>query len=524
MDLNHGGLPGQNGPNHQTNAADIARKKVLAIYSAAADKLNGGQTANPALTRQYDNFSTSQSTEQPYYYNPTAYHQNTPYTQNYQADAYYQQQYNDLNNLSTMASGVNQSQIPSYQSNSSQNSSFYQQDPSQTSNYHYNSPYSATSTTNSPQISHYSNSTTNSQYSQNYDINQEDPIDKEIRELEEMTDEEEWRESATTSQPIYTNSSEFSDQATPSALKDTPVNPDVSANWEQYHSAWQEYYQKYYNDYYSKAAQTYLATEKLKNERTASGKQREARRVKHLAPLFIVISVVLVFLFLQYNRLIFAPIMAYIAPDSGNVKTSLEPVDPNLNQPVSPEPRLIIPKLNVDVPVAFGVHFNDIMDAMNYGVAHYAIPGADALPGQIGNFVITGHSAGDVYSNYQYKFIFSGLERLTEGDLIYVNYESVRYTYRMTKSEVVEPSNVGALIYATDKPILTLITCTPLGTSKYRLLVTAEQISPEYQPANPEEQPSEGEIDQNTAEDQGITMPANEPSFFERIWNWLTGK
>lgn len=140
------------------------------------------------------------------------------------------------------------------------------------------------------------------------------------------------------------------------------------------------------------------------------------------------------------------------------------------------------------------------------------------MPGQIGNLVISGHSAGDIYSSNPYKFIFSGLERLENGDLIYVNYNSIRYTYRMTKSEVVEPSNVAVLIYATDKPMLTLITCTPLGTSRFRLLITAEQISPAYESNG--EQPIAPE---NPDLDNSTQMPANEPSFFENIWGSIFG-
>ena len=178
---------------------------------------------------------------------------------------------------------------------------------------------------------------------------------------------------------------------------------------------------------------------------------------------------------------------------------------------------MIIPKLNIDVPIHFGISLNEVMSAMNNGVAHYRIAGASAYPGEIGNLVITGHSAGDVYSSNPYKYIFSGLERLDDGDLIYVNYNSVRYTYRVVKKEVVEPSNVAALVVDTDKPLLTLVTCTPLGTSRYRLLVTAEQISPSYDGAETSEDlPT---VDQNTSD----AFPSNEPSFFEGIWNWLTG-
>lgn len=315
--------------------------------------------------------------------------------------------------------------------------------------------------------------------------------------------------------PRTTDSQPTPDQAP--VLKDAPINTaKVSAEWQKYHSAWQNYYQNYYNNYYSKAAENYLATAKMKDERIATGQARKRRTLRRLLPVFIIGFVVLVALFLQYNRLIFAPIMAYIVPDTGSVTTSLEAVDPTINQTVSPDPRLIIPKLNVDVPVAFSISTDEVMSAMNHGVAQFSIPGANALPGQIGNLVITGHSAGDIYSSNPYKFIFSGLERLEVGDLIYINYESARYTYQLTKKEVVEPTNVEALIYDTDQPMLTLITCTPLGTSRYRLLVTAEQISPDPNPDNVAAPTTE-------VTDSGTTMPANEPSFFESIWQGIFG-
>ena len=185
---------------------------------------------------------------------------------------------------------------------------------------------------------------------------------------------------------------------------------------------------------------------------------------------------------------------------------------------VSAENKLIIPKLNVDVPIRFGVGVDGVMSAMNNGVAHYQIAGASAYPGEIGNFVITGHSAGDIYSSNPYKFIFSGLERLEEGDIIYVHYNSVRYTYKMVRSETIEPTEVSKLIYETDKPMLTLVTCWPLGTSRYRLLITAEQISPSYEGATVADDNFEYEFKEDES------LPENEETFFTRIWNWLTGQ
>ena len=351
-----------------------------------------------------------------------------------------------------------------------------------------------------------------------------------------------------------------------SHLKDAPVRQTVDPEvWKKYHSAWQAYYQKYYSDYYSNAARNYVAKERLKDAREnaedeeilhalahsdpknkntglslnqnngnensdsirenlrrtirkkAAVNMKKTRRMRKFIPIMAGIAVVLVILFLQYNRLIFAPIMAYVSP--GNVPASqINALDPTINQTVSADPRLIIPKLNVDVPVHFGIPLSEVMSAMNNGVAHYRISGASAFPGEIGNLVITGHSAGDIYSSNPYKYIFSGLERLENGDLIYVNYNSVRYTYKVTKQEVVEPTNTGALIYDTDKPVLTLVTCTPLGTSRYRLLVTAEQISPSTDTAK------EAPTDDSTVDHvENAEMPSNEPGFFEGIWNWLTG-
>ena len=357
-------------------------------------------------------------------------------------------------------------------------------------------------------------------------------------------------------------------------LKNEPITPKInSESWKKYHSAWQDYYQKYYSEYYSRAAQNYIAKERLKAEREkaeeeeilnsiarssarddgkptglslgtgvideagaysssdgdeiiyrlrkkirkkATESAKKTHRKRHLIPILAGVFVVLLILFLQYNRLIFAPIMAYVSPGNSPA-SSIEAIDPTITQAVSADPRLIIPKLNIDVPVHFGIALSEVMSSMNNGVAHYRIAGASAYPGEIGNTVITGHSAGDIYSSNQYKYIFSGLERLEDGDLIYINYNSVRYTYKVIKKEVVEPTDVAALIVETDKPLLTLVTCTPLGTSRYRLLVTAEQISPSYDGA--EEAEDLPTVDQNLDD----AMPANEPSFFEGIWNWLTG-
>ncbi|MBQ3305821.1 sortase [Candidatus Saccharibacteria bacterium] len=341
----------------------------------------------------------------------------------------------------------------------------------------------------------------------------------------------------------------------------------TATDWQKYHAAWQKYYQKYYSEYYAKAALAFVEKEKMRQERNASdrarnaenavvvpvtvgaaeepkqivedglrarvrqiaAKQQKKRLNKKLIPIIAGAVLILVLLFMQYNRLIFAPIMAYVSP--GNTEdTGISEVDPTVSVAVSNETKLLIPKLNIDVPLHLGIPNDEVMSAMNNGVAQFSVPGASAMPGEIGNLAISGHSAGDIYSSNQYKFIFSGLERLENGDLIYIDYQGTRYTYKMVDRKEVDPSDVNALVLNTNKPMLTLITCWPLGVSTYRLLIFAEQINPApsgaTQSATGLDEGDLGGTSSTSSSDASSeeVMPKNEPTFFERIWNWLTGK
>ena len=164
------------------------------------------------------------------------------------------------------------------------------------------------------------------------------------------------------------------------------------------------------------------------------------------------------------------------------------------------------------MPVIYGIgpDHDSQMAAMEKGVAHFSIPGASSHPGEIGNTALSGHSSNDLFDPGDYKFIFAQLDKLTIGDTIYANYEGKRYTYVVTKTEVVKPTDVSALVYPTDKPVLTLITCTPLGTALNRLLVTAEQVSPD--PADAEAAPADTETTEETS------IPGSSPTLFERLF------
>jgi sortase A len=344
--------------------------------------------------------------------------------------------------------------------------------------------------------------------------------------------------------------------ATPSTMQPTPtqlqsVNPydrthidrplPEQDKWKQYHSAWQTYYQKYYEGYYThhltKAQQalqakenasspnTYFADDQpeersiTKDEALYDLRQKllervqtsatKVRRSRHFVPITAAIIVVLFFIFLQYNRVFIANVQAYVSP--GSIDPQNIVVDPSADISVSQESRLIIPKINVDVPVLYdiGSDYASQMKAMETGVAHFAIPGASSHPGQIGNTVIAGHSSNDLLDSGDYKFIFAQLDKLQTGDSMYANYQGKRYTYTITSKQVIEPTDVNKLIYPTDKPIMTLITCTPLGTALHRLLIIGEQVSPD--PAASTAAPA-------VTGESTTAIPGNSPTFFERLF------
>ncbi len=307
-------------------------------------------------------------------------------------------------------------------------------------------------------------------------------------------------------------------------------------DWQKYHSAWQDYYQKYYERYYvghihqarqaiaeqhqmpqPKQAETLSQDDALDDLRSnlrgkITDRAQQVRKSRHFVPIAAGLGVMLIFAFLQYNQLLFANVQAYISP--GNIDPQNIIVDPTTSTAVDPSlTNIVIPKINVDAPVDYSAttDHDSQMKSMINGLAYFGIPGANSRPGQIGNTPVAGHSSNDVFETGNYKFIFAQLEKVQEGDIIYANYEGTRYTYSIVKKEVVLPNEVSRLVFPTDKPLLTLITCTPLGTAQKRLLVTAEQINPS--PSGATSAP-----EQSSTQQSEVSMPGSDSTLIERLF------
>lgn len=218
--------------------------------------------------------------------------------------------------------------------------------------------------------------------------------------------------------------------------------------------------------------------------------------------------VLVVFLFSFFNERFIAPFIQPSRTVSGT------PIIGNASA-VTSAPEVIIPKINVEIPVVYGVNTidnNAVEAALEDGVVHYA---DTADPGQNGNLVIVGHSSNNIFNKGKYKFAFVLLSHLENGDTFYVQKDGKRYTYEVYKKTIVSPDDVSVL-GATEKPATaTLITCDPPGTSTNRLVVVGQQISPD--PTS--NLAANG--NQNTLATTTKVVPGNAPSLWSRLTHFL---
>lgn len=139
---------------------------------------------------------------------------------------------------------------------------------------------------------------------------------------------------------------------------------------------------------------------------------------------------------------------------------------------------LTIPRLGLRVPVAEGVGKQDVL---NKGyVGHYP---ATQQPGQAGNFALAGH-------RNTHGEPFRYINRLAPEDTIEVETRNAVYTYAVDSTLAQTSARDSGVIHkiprSTVRPAhgytepgyyLTLTTCTPEYTSRYRLVVWGKLVS-----------------------------------------------
>ena len=135
------------------------------------------------------------------------------------------------------------------------------------------------------------------------------------------------------------------------------------------------------------------------------------------------------------------------------------------NQQASNNYTLSIPQLKIEnARVIIG------SEDLSRSLIHFA----GSMPGTVGNPVIFGHSTLLLFYNpSDYKAIFSKLPDLSLGDEISVDYDNVRYNYKVYKMYITSPKDLKVLDQNVNEEILTLVTCVPPGTYFKRFIVKA---------------------------------------------------
>ncbi len=302
---------------------------------------------------------------------------------------------------------------------------------------------------------------------------------------------------------------------------------EIQTAWHNYyvglpdiekHKVWQEFYEV--NDRTKKSPTTAdsAALQSIPQRHVRQGATPRTHHAKptnkqHLKSLFFGLSmgsvVVLVLLFGFFNERFIAP---FLSP-SRSVSSTPIIIDPSAAA-AGPQPKLIIPKINVELPVVFdekSIDEKSVQKSLESGVLHYP---TTSYPGELGNGAIFGHSSNNILNSGKYKFAFVLLKRLDIGDTFMVQYNSKRYVYKVYDKKVVKPEAVSVL-GDTDKPAtFALITCDPPGTSLNRLVVWGEQISPDST-ANVASSVKQ-------ADAAPAILPSNAQSLWQRLTKWLS--
>lgn len=136
------------------------------------------------------------------------------------------------------------------------------------------------------------------------------------------------------------------------------------------------------------------------------------------------------------------------------------------SQQLSADPligRIEIPTIDLELPLLEGAG----MDNLEYAVGHMS---ETAQIGEIGNAALAGHRG------YSYGRLFNRLDEVKQGQEVKVATRDETFTYRVTETFLVLPTDLSVLEQPTDKSTVTLITCHPIKDPTHRLIVQAELV------------------------------------------------
>jgi sortase A len=153
------------------------------------------------------------------------------------------------------------------------------------------------------------------------------------------------------------------------------------------------------------------------------------------------------------------PAAAKTAAPAPRTKPIAPPVNERAKEKIVKIGEVRIPKIGLVHPVYEGV----TLTVIDHGPGHW--PGS-AVPGQLGNSVFAGHRV-------THSHPFRNVDKLVPGDEIVFAMPNGTFKYKMTKQEIVKPTDTW-IVTPTPTATLTLFACHPPGSAAKRIVIRAD--------------------------------------------------
>lgn len=187
----------------------------------------------------------------------------------------------------------------------------------------------------------------------------------------------------------------------------------------------------------------------------------------------IVLGAVLIFVSVAITAFTFYPI--FILETGYFAKNLSSSKDPEPVISASTDFGIVVPKIGANSAVVAEVDpYNEAeyQAELAKGIAHAK---GTSLPGQGGNIFLFSHSSANFFEARKYNSQFYLLSKLETGDDITLYYQGNEFKYKVYDKKIVDPSALEYLGGERKKQTLTLMTCTPAGTTLKRLLILSER-------------------------------------------------
>jgi sortase A len=137
------------------------------------------------------------------------------------------------------------------------------------------------------------------------------------------------------------------------------------------------------------------------------------------------------------------------------------PVNDRAKVPIVKIGEIRIPKIGLVHPIFEGI----TLTVIDKGPGHW--PGS-AVPGQLGNATFAGHRV-------THSRPFRNVDKLVPGDEIIFAMPNGTFTYKMTKQQIVKPTDTW-IVNPTETATLTLFACHPPGSAAKRIVIRGDYV------------------------------------------------